>query len=116
VDRGTDGSAVLDYKTQSSLSLKKKLEPAGEDVQLACYALLMDEPPIQALFVALDETPVKNVGDDLSVSELAEANLARLQEIFTAMYQGAGLPAQGVTAVCQYCEMRGLCRKDYWNA
>jgi ATP-dependent helicase/nuclease subunit B len=28
---------------------------------------------------------------------------------------GAGLPAQGDDAVCEHCEMRALCRRDYWG-
>ena len=26
----------------------------------------------------------------------------------------AGLPANGTESVCQYCEVRGLCRKGAW--
>jgi hypothetical protein len=25
------------------------------------------------------------------------------------------LPALGAPSVCEYCEMRGLCRRDYWE-
>jgi hypothetical protein len=24
------------------------------------------------------------------------------------------MPAQGTEAACEYCEVRGLCRKNYW--
>jgi ATP-dependent helicase/nuclease subunit B len=27
---------------------------------------------------------------------------------------GAGLPALGEGAVCDYCDARGLCRRDHW--
>ena len=31
-----------------------------------------------------------------------------------AIGQGALLPAQGTGNVCQFCEVRGLCRKGTW--
>ena len=29
---------------------------------------------------------------------------------------GAPLPALGDGSVCDWCEARGLCRKDFWHA
>jgi ATP-dependent helicase/nuclease subunit B len=115
VDRRGQEQAVLDYKTQNFDSLKKKLKPAGEDVQLACYALLLEALPEQVAFVAVDEEVVRQLEPAEPLAELAEASLERLQNLFQSLHEGAPLPAQGVSAVCQYCEMRGLCRKDYWN-
>ena len=40
---------------------------------------------------------------------------AAFARLFNALYQGAPLPAQGSAQACEYCEMSGLCRKDYWN-
>lgn len=116
VDRNGSEFAVLDYKTQSHSSLKKKLETPGEDVQLSCYALLLGAMPQQAAFVAVDEDETRQIETGGDLAGLAEANRERLQTMFSALYRGASLPAQGVTQVCEYCEMRGLCRKDYWNA
>lgn len=116
VDRNGSVLAVLDYKTQSHSSLKKKLEIPGEDVQLPCYALLLGEMPQQAAFVAVDEKEVKLVEKERDIAGLAEAGQERLQTLFSALYRGASLPAQGVAHACEYCEMRGLCRKDFWNA
>lgn len=115
VDRKGPEQAVLDYKTQNFDSLKKKLKPAGEDVQLACYALLLETVPRQAVFVAVDGEVVRQLEPAEPLDELAEASLERLKDLFQSLHEGAPLPAQGVTAACQYCEMRGLCRKDYWN-
>ncbi|MFA7316331.1 MAG: PD-(D/E)XK nuclease family protein [Sulfuricella sp.] len=115
VDRRGSEQAVLDYKTQNFDSLKKKLKTAGEDVQLACYALLLEALPQQAAFVAVDGEVVRQLEPPEPLAELAEASLERLQGLFQSLHEGAPLPAQGVSAVCQYCEIRGLCRKDYWN-
>ena len=48
------------------------------------------------------------------VAQLAQANIERLKLVFAQMREGAPLPANGVDAVCNYCEMRGLCRKVEW--
>jgi ATP-dependent helicase/nuclease subunit B len=34
--------------------------------------------------------------------------------MYDALHDGSRLTAQGVDAVCEYCEVRGLCRRDYW--
>lgn len=107
--------AVLDYKTQSRESLRKKLEPPGEDVQLAVYALLLGKPPAEAAFVALDGDEVREVAPAEGIADLSQAALARLKELFDHLHRGAPMPAQGTAEVCAYCEMRGLCRKDYWG-
>lgn len=115
LDRRSDGSeAVLDYKTQDAQGLKRRLADHGEDVQLACYALLQGERVGEAAYVALDgEKPVEL---PLSgVQEMAGAQGARLAAVIEALRAGAVLPAHGVDAACAWCEMRGLCRRDYHN-
>ena len=107
--------AVLDYKTQSKATLKAKLDEPGEDVQLPVYALLLDEAVAQAGFVSLDRDKAEMLAFPEDLMALSEQVLERLRQIFREMHQGAPLPAQGADAVCGYCEMRGLCRKDYWS-
>ena len=113
LDRRSDGSeAVLDYKTQDAQGLKRRLAEAGEDVQLACYVLLQGGRVGEAAYVALDgEKPVDvPLGE---VQEMARAQGRRLAAAINALRAGAALPAHGMDAVCQWCEMRGLCRRDY---
>ena len=31
-----------------------------------------------------------------------------------AVAEGAPLPANGIEVICQYCDVRGLCRKGAW--
>lgn len=116
VDAGPDGArAVLDYKAQTRDSLRRKLEIPGEDVQLPVYALLLGQLPAEAAFVALDDDEVRQVAPAEELADLSEATLDRLKSLFERMRKGAPLPAQGAETVCEYCEMRGLCRKDYWS-
>ena len=115
IDEGVDGAvAVIDYKTQRRATLRKKLETPGEDVQLPVYALLWGGPVAAALFLSLEREGVQDVGMGTDVMAAAAAERERLGRLFDRLHAGAPLPAQGVDAVCEYCEMRGLCRRNYW--
>ncbi len=110
VDVGKSGElSVLDYKTQSAGALKSRLKAPGEDVQLACYAALVNAD--SAAFVSLDGDIVQTVMPKDNI--LSEENIARLRALFTQMRGGAGMPAHGVR--CEHCEMRGLCRRGEWE-
>ena len=107
--------AVLDYKTNNLLVLNKKLKD-HEDHQLAFYGLLSDQPVAAAHYVALETTKDK-VGD-VSAPDYDEAQRALAAQItinVEAIAHGVGLPANGVASVCQYCDVRGLCRKGAWE-
>lgn len=115
VDTGPDGrAAVIDYKTRSQKVLKEALEVPGEDVQLPVYALLWDGPVAAALFLSIEREGVAPVEVGEDIGELAAATRERLAGIVDALHDGSPLPAQGVEQVCDYCEMRGLCRRNYW--
>lgn len=104
---------VLDYKTQSASALKNKLKEPGEDVQLACYAQVVNA--VAAAFVSLDGDVVQTVAPAEEMGKLAQLNIERLQTIFLQMQEGAALPAHGAEKVCSYCEMKGLCRRGEWE-
>ncbi|WP_211463492.1 PD-(D/E)XK nuclease family protein [Collimonas silvisoli] len=107
--------AVLDYKTNNLVALNKKLKD-HEDHQLAFYGLLSDRPVAAAHYVALETTKDK-VGD-VSAPDYDEAQRALAAQITVnvqAIARGVGLPANGVASVCQYCDVRGLCRKGAWE-
>lgn len=106
--------AVLDYKTQSKRVLLDKLRQPGEDVQLVAYALLQ-EGVVQAAYLSLDKESVAAVPPGTGPSQLAATEHARIAATFSRLLGGAGLPAQGDTATCSRCEMRPLCRRDYWG-
>ena len=113
LDHRADGAeAVLDYKTQDAQGLKRRLADAAEDVQLACYALLQGERVTEAAYLALDgDRPVELVLPD--VQDMARAQGQRLAAAGAALCDGARLPAHGAPGVCEWCEVRGLCRRDY---
>ena len=104
---------VCDYKTQNDQSLRNKLREAGEDVQLACYAWATDAE--HAAFVSIDNGKVKSVAPTHDVAQLARLNAERLESLMARIRGGAGMPANGIDAACEYCEVRGVCRKGEWQ-
>lgn len=114
IDHKGDTVAVLDYKTGSAAKLKERLSAPGEDVQLPAYVLLLDQAVSAAAYVAIDETPIKDLSPPQDITELSQACGERLAGLFSRLREGASLPAQGVEAACRYCAIRGLCRKDFW--
>lgn len=115
IDATPEGPLLLDYKTGRAADLKDKLKAPLEDTQLAVYALLMEaDPALQAAYLALDEPDALKLVPHEAVSETALALRAGLQADLAAVLGGAALPALGEGRVCDYCEARGLCRKDDW--
>lgn len=112
LDRRGERTAVLDYKTQTGEVLRRKLTPAGEDVQLPFYALLSGAA--EAAFVALDDARPRAVDWPGDLAEAAGREAERIARVWTALAGGACLPAQGAEHSCRWCEMRGLCRRDHW--
>jgi len=103
---------VLDYKTQDDQLLRNKLREPGEDVQLACYAYAHEAA--DAAFVSIENGKVKLVEPVDDVPQLAQLNVERLVQVMAQIRAGAGMPANGVDAICGWCEMRGVCRKGEW--
>ena len=115
---------VLDYKTASTASLSAKVKRVGEDVQLLFYGLLQapahDESHLNAAYLPADKVDKKitlyhYTEDSQAFADLVAAEAERIQIVWPLLQQGVALPAQGAPAVCQYCEVRGLCRRDMWD-
>jgi len=118
IDQNPAGErSVLDYKTTSKAALTKKLK-LGEDQQLPFYGLLADFADgaiTSAHYVALEKTAEKI--DQVSAADYAHWQQELKTSIISnlnAIGDGAALPAQGTSQVCQYCDVRGLCRRGAW--
>lgn len=111
-DETAEGNtSLLDYKSRSKTVLKRQaLDP--DEVQLAFYTLLRGSHVAEAAYVALDDEKIGSI--PVSEPELRAELLADcIDHSFVALHQGAGLPAHGSEAACAWCEMRGLCRKEW---
>lgn len=115
IDQNADGArAVLDYKTRNLQALRDKLKER-EDHQLAFYGILSDTPIAYAHYVALEA--MKDKTGDAQAQNYEDWQHALQAQLVSNMYaiaQGASLPASGVERICQFCEVRGLCRKGVW--
>jgi ATP-dependent helicase/nuclease subunit B len=134
LDNGEVERAVLDYKTKTKSSLKTRLKHF-DDHQLAFYGLLQPmiesvadngeseagatklllEAPDTASYVALELEREKTGAVEAQEYSLWKIELEQvIRKNMQAIQHGAALPAQGVESVCQYCDVRGLCRKGAW--
>jgi ATP-dependent helicase/nuclease subunit B len=115
MDENTNGErVVLDYKSTNQLALRDKLKH-GEDHQLPFYGLLSDTPLSAALYIPLEATKDKIKEVEAPQFETWQQTLSeQIVHNMQAISQGAPLPATGPEPVCQYCDVRGLCRKGAW--
>ena len=113
IDDGT--VALIDYKTRSIDELKRQLRHIGEEAQLAGYAMFevaRGRTVGEAGLAAIDGDTV-----GLALARIdTVAEHARAEHLFWQVQAGAVLPANGVERSCSHCQVRGLCRKDYWSS
>ena len=118
----TQEAAVIDYKYSSESSIKKKQKNIEDDPQLVIYAKAINGDPIvdqahssKASWVSIKD---KDVGFELEVEDLSvEMDHLPAQMIadIEQVWGGAPMPASGPDSVCQYCQVRGICRKGMWT-
>ena len=115
---------LVDYKTGGVKGLKDKVAAPLEDTQLAVYAALMDaqglpgldtDRPMRAIYLALDDARrIESVEHDDPLGS-AQVLLEGVGQDLLSMHGGQVLPALGEGQACEFCEMRGLCRRDDWR-
>lgn len=119
LDRHANGQLrVLDYKTSAADRLKTQVKNPQEDTQLPFYALLLgeDAQQVQSLaYLSLREQDATCTIEQSQWQEAATALEAGMQSDLNRIYAGSPMPALGSdSGACQYCEVRGLCRKGHW--
>jgi ATP-dependent helicase/nuclease subunit B len=117
IDDGPGGRVLIDYKTGGTEKLKERVAAPLEDTQLAVYAALVDATPApNAIYLALHERSGPTEVPHPDVAASAQALLDGLAADLAQMQHGAGLAALGEEPDCDHCDMRGLCRRDHWQA
>ncbi|HZW73140.1 MAG TPA: PD-(D/E)XK nuclease family protein, partial [Caldimonas sp.] len=117
VDEGA-GLELIDYKTGSSSKLKEDVRDRFEDTQLAFYAALVGAKsglPLRAYYLAMDATRGLDLHEHADVASTANALLHGIAEDLRRLRGGAALPPLGEGSACDYCDARGLCRRDHWS-
>ncbi len=112
---------LIDYKTGSAQGLRDRVRDPSEDTQLAFYAaleLLHEDAPageeLQAMYLALDDSGGIQEVPHPEVAATAAMLVQSLADELRRLRGGAPFLALGEGAVCDYCEARGLCRRDHW--
>jgi ATP-dependent helicase/nuclease subunit B len=115
VHAASDTRELIDYKTGSVQALRDKVADPLEDTQLAFYAALLGTAqPVRAIYLSLDERKPPLAIEHPDVAASATMLVQGLADDLAQLRGGAGMPALGEGAVCDYCEARGLCRRDHW--
>jgi len=111
---------LIDYKTGSAQGLRAKVRQPQEDTQLAFYAALMGQQSqaageIAAVYLPLDESDAIRAIEHKDVAASAERLVENVGRELSRIRAGAALPALGEGSTCDFCEARGLCRRDHWT-
>jgi len=127
IDADAPGRALqlIDYKTGSADELIRKARDRLEDTQLAFYAALVSGQPapvgaratvLGAGYLTLDERDRIRLIEHLEVESSGQRLVEGIGAELARIRAGEPLRALGEGRACQYCEARGLCRRDHWPA
>lgn len=115
-DRAADGSLFLmDYKTEALQKTQARVKPDSEDIQLPFYALLAQTETVRAAYLNLAEREAPSLHEVHDLQELASLLARGMQDDFDRIAAGTPIQALGQGSVCDWCPVRGLCRKDFWS-
>ena len=106
---------VIDYKTEAQDTTQARINDAGEDTQLAFYAALLEDDLLAAAYVNLGEKKPTKTYEQFEIVELRDDLIGGILSDMEQIAEGAKLPALGEGKACEYCAVRGLCRKDFWT-
>jgi ATP-dependent helicase/nuclease subunit B len=115
VDRGREGPMVMDYKTEGLQSTKDRMKSPLEDTQLAFYALLLPGEELKAAYLNVGERGKVERVDHPELAQAAHLLKEGMETELRRIGQGAALPALGEGRACEFCNARGLCRRDGWS-
>jgi ATP-dependent helicase/nuclease subunit B len=116
IDTLPDGSVlVVDYKTEPTAKTSARVKEPLEDTQIAFYAALLSHDTLQGAYVNVGEREATKPYLQPHVVEARDALVEGILHDMAHIAQGAALPALGDGTVCDFCNARGMCRKDFWK-
>lgn len=116
IDVAADGSAiVLDYKTEPGSKTRERVKDPAEDTQIAFYAALLPDDILRGGYVNVGERDGTVFTEQKQLAEARDALLDGIQDDMLRISEGATLAALGEGTACDFCQARGLCRKDFWS-
>jgi ATP-dependent helicase/nuclease subunit B len=115
IDTLPDGSVlVVDYKTEPTAKTSARVKEPLEDTQIAFYAALLSHDTLQGAYVNVGERDATKPYLQPHLVEARDALVDGILHDMAHIAQGAALPALGDGTVCDFCNARGMCRKDFW--
>jgi ATP-dependent helicase/nuclease subunit B len=117
IDRLADGSTlVLDYKTENASRTAQRIKEPLEDTQMAFYAALLPDDTVQGAYVNVGERDGTKDYYQTALDEARDALIAGILDDLGRIGKGEPMPALGEGSACDFCQARGLCRKDFWKS
>ena len=114
--QGLDGQVlVVDYKTEPLAKTRGRVQAPLEDTQMAFYAALLPQDTLRGMYVNVGEKDGTKSCEQLHLVDARDALIEGLLQDVQAIAAGAALPALGEGVACDFCDARGLCRKDFWQ-
>lgn len=116
INPGPDGQVlVVDYKTEPLAKTRGRVKEPLEDTQMAFYAALLPHDTLRGMYVNVGEKDGTKSCEQLQLVEARDALIEGLLQDVDAIAGGAALPALGEGLACDFCDARGMCRKDFWQ-
>ena len=114
-DTLADGQVLLvDYKTEPLAKTRARVKEPLEDTQMAFYAALLPHDTLRGMYVNVGERDGTKACEQLELVDARDDLIEGLMADVAAIAGGAALPALGEGVACEFCDARGLCRKDFW--
>ena len=116
IDRLADGTPmVIDYKTEGLQKTRDRVKRPAEDTQLAFYGLLLQDDSLQAAYLNIGErTGTEPVPHD-DVTRTRDALVSGVLDDMRRVAGGETMAALGEGSGCDFCNARGMCRRDFWE-
>lgn len=105
---------VLDYKTENAAKTASRIKEPLDDTQIAFYAALLPNDTLQGAYVNVGEREGTRTYTQRDIVDARDALVAGVMHDMQRIAQGEPLLALGDGSACDFCQARGLCRKDFW--
>jgi ATP-dependent helicase/nuclease subunit B len=105
---------VLDYKTENTAKTASRIKEPLEDTQIAFYAALLPDDTLQGAYVNVGEREGTKTYTQSDIVEARDALIGGVLHDMQRIAQGEPMLALGDGTACDFCQARGLCRKDFW--
>ncbi len=110
-----DTPLLIDYKTEPRKRTEDRVKAGHEETQLPFYALLSGADAPRAAYLNLSEREVPSLHQLPDLPQLAAQLYEGMAHDLARIADGERLPALGEGSACDWCDARGLCRKDFWS-